>query len=79
MIDTKKFYQSKGVWGGLIAGIGGGGGIAPILAVMFGFAGYDVSTDEATKLLGAFEATIAAAAGLLAIYGRVTAKTTIER
>ena len=79
MTDTKKFYQSKGVWGGLIAAIGGGGGIAPVLAGVFSSAGYYVSTDEATELLSAFEATIAAAAAVLAIYGRVTAKSTIER
>lgn len=78
MEGLKSKFRSKGVWGGLVAALGGGGGIAPILAILFGIMGYDVSAEVAQELLQGLERAIAAGAGLFAVFGRIVAKTRLQ-
>jgi hypothetical protein len=75
MSDTKKWYESSGVWGGAIAFL------APVLAWL----GYTVTADDAQQLAGAaasIAATIgavgSAVGGVMAIVGRIRASKVIK-
>lgn len=68
MIDAKAWYQSKTVWGGLIAIA------APLLKVT----GLDVDAGMQGELTDAAAALAGAIGGLLAIYGRLSATTAIR-
>jgi hypothetical protein len=63
MIDTKSILSSKGVWGGIIA----------VLAALAGVFGFNVSTEDTSAIVSHLDGIIAAAGGLLAIYGRIAA------
>lgn len=63
MDDTKTWYQSKTVWGGLIA----------IFASLMQVRGYQVPFHEQLGLTDALASAGSAVGGLLAIYGRLKA------
>lgn len=61
--ENKKWYLSKGVWGGLVAALAG-------LAGLFGYA---VSPDDQVALADAIPSAISAVGGLIAVLGRIKA------
>lgn len=63
MTDMKMWYQSRAVWGGLVA----------ILASCANLAGLDITADDQMQLVDGLTALAAAAGGLLAVYGRISA------
>ncbi len=64
MNDMKQWYESKTVWGGLIA----------ILASLLQAAGIDVDPGTQADLADNAMALAGAIGGLVAIYGRLTAE-----
>lgn len=64
MSDWKTWYMSKTVWGGVVA----------ILASCANFLGLDVTHEEQSGLVDGLTALAAAAGGLLAIWGRISAR-----
>lgn len=62
--DPKSWLASKGVWGGLIA----------VAAGVAGVLGYNFSTADQASAMEAITAVISAFGGLLAIWGRVSAR-----
>lgn len=67
-MTEKKWWESKAVWGGLIA-VGAG------IAGVFGFA---VSAEEQEAIAGAITALASAIGGALAVYGRIKANSGIK-
>lgn len=71
-MDTKKWWLSKGLWGGIV------GLIAMVLMV---FKVVDISVEEQATLVDSIVAIVTMISGLvgiiLAIYGRLTAKKTL--
>jgi len=65
----KKWYQSKAVWGGLIA----------VAAAIAGAFGYAVSPEEQASLVEALVAIGGGVGGVLAVYGRVKADSYIKK
>jgi hypothetical protein len=63
MDDSKPWWQSNGVWGGLVA----------VLAVLLGFFGYEIGGDVQGELVEAVSGAVALAATLWAIVGRIRA------
>ena len=64
MIDTKYWYQSKTVWGALIA----------ILASVLHAGGFELGSDVQNELADGVVALVGAIGGLLALYGRLSAE-----
>lgn len=67
MDDAKPWYQSKTIWGGLIA----------ILAAVLQAGGKEISPAAAGDLTEAATTVAGAVGGVLAVYGRLAAKTNI--
>ena len=65
----KKWYQSKAVWGGLIA-------VAAAIASAFGYA---VSPEAQSSLVDAIITLGGGVGGLLAVYGRIKAEAYIKK
>ena len=65
----KNWYQSKTVWGALVV----------ILSALLRAAGYEFGEAEAAQLTDAASTIATAIGGLLAIYGRLTAKLPISQ
>ena len=65
MIDTKYWYQSKTVWGALIA----------ILASVLHAGGFELGSKAQNELADGIVALTGAVGGLLALYGRLSAAT----
>ena len=65
MIDTKYWYQSKTVWGSLIA----------ILASVLQATGFELDAGAQGELADGIVALAGAVGGLLALYGRLGAAT----
>lgn len=63
MDTTKYWYQSKTVWGSLIA----------IVASILQAGGIELGTDSQAQLADSLVALCGAVGGLIAIYGRMTA------
>lgn len=63
MNGTKSLFQSKGVWGGLIAA---GAGIGQLF-------GYGISAADARELTELVQGLVASIGGILAVYGRIKA------
>ena len=63
MDDSKPWWQSNGVWGGLVA----------VLAVVLGFFGYEIGGDVQGELVEAVSGAVALAGALWAIVGRIRA------
>jgi len=64
MQDIKKWYQSKTVWGALVA----------IFAGLLQAGGIDLDTDGQTALADSLVAISGAIGGLVALYGRLSAE-----
>jgi hypothetical protein len=67
MENSKAWYQSKAVWGGLIA----------VLASVLQARGMEVSPVAQVDLAEAGTSLVGAVGGLLAVYGRLSAKASI--
>lgn len=68
MLDTKPWYQSRTIWAALVS-----------VAASFGaFAGIETDTEIRAGLTDALLQLVAAVAAITAIYGRITARSTIE-
>lgn len=65
----KNWYQSKTVWGALVV----------ILSALMRAAGYEFGEAEAAQLMDAASTIATAVGGLLALYGRLTAKLPISQ
>lgn len=65
MNEQKPWYASKGVWGGLIAALVG-------LLSLFGI---HIPEGEVQTITDTVMSIVTSGAGLLAVYGRVVAKT----
>jgi len=63
MDETKPWYASKGVWGGIIAAAAG----------VAGMLGYSISDTDVSTLTELISAGVATVAGLVAVIGRVVA------
>lgn len=68
MGESKAWYLSKGVIGGLVA----------VLSVVFGALGYNVSPEEQEAVVAAVAAIGAGVGGLVSAYGRVRANRKIN-
>lgn len=64
----KSWFQSKTIWGGLIAVI------VPLLTL----AGFEITPEDQAAFGDAVTAIVTAAGGILAIYGRVVASKEIK-
>lgn len=67
--QSKPWYASKTIWGGLVA----------LLAGLAGVFGYGVSAEAQTTLTESLVGIGASIGGLIAVYGRVTAKSAINK
>jgi|TARA_R110002110_G_scaffold415850_1_gene657970 dihydrodipicolinate synthase/N-acetylneuraminate lyase len=65
----KKWYKSKAVWGGLIA----------VVAAIASALGYAISPEEQDTIIEAVIAVVGGVGGVLAVYGRVKADSTIKK
>ncbi|SIQ49034.1 hypothetical protein SAMN05880561_103184 [Rhizobium sp. RU33A] len=63
MLEMKPWYQSKTVWGALIA----------IAAPLLGRAGLELGGNEQAEIAEALTTLAGTVGGLLALYGRLTA------
>lgn len=68
-MDSKKWYQSKTIWGSLVA----------VFAVVAGYLGFDVGAEDQQIIVDAVFAIVGGAGGLLAVYGRVKAEKNISK
>lgn len=64
----KEWYESKGMWGGVVT----------LIASVAGVAGYTLSVDEIESLTFLVTSIATGIGGLLALYGRRTATKTIK-
>lgn len=64
MPDTKNWYESKAVWGGIVAA---GASLA-------GLIGLDLPDGSTADLVEALTALAGAIGGILAVYGRISAE-----
>lgn len=69
MEDTKKWYMSKSVWGGMIA----------VVAAVAGAFGYMLSPEDQASLTDAAVVVAGAVGGVLAVYGRVKAEKMVKK
>ena len=63
MYETKKWYQSKTVWGSVVT----------IGAAIAGVFGYGIDADTQGRIVENISSIVAAAGGLLALVGRLVA------
>jgi hypothetical protein len=68
MIETKKWYESRGVVGSVLG----------FVFVVLGFVGYTVSPEEQEMAIVAFTMLGASVANIIAFVGRIKANKTIE-
>lgn len=68
MDETKSWYMSKTVWGGLIA----------VAAGAAGAFGYTVAPDDQAQIVEAIVAIATVGGGLLAVFGRVKASKAVK-
>jgi hypothetical protein len=68
MGDLKNWYSSKTIWGALVA----------IIASAMHFTGVDIAAADRSQIVDAIINISGALGGLLAVYGRVTAKSAIK-
>jgi len=64
MNDTKPWWQSKGIWGGIVAGLG----------VLLNIFGYEFGAEDQANLLAQIDNIMMAVGVLLGLWGRITAK-----
>lgn len=63
MFETKKWYESKGVWGALVT----------VIAAAAGLIGYQVTPDDQQAIIGNITGIVTAVGGIVAWLGRVKA------
>ena len=68
MEGTKSIFASKTFWGGILA----------VASGVLGFFGYTLSPDDQQAIISMVTAVSGGIAGLICIWGRVTAKKKIE-
>ena len=68
MNEAKNWYLSKTIWGGAVA----------ILSSCGNLVGIDIVVEEQAELVDALTALAAAAGGLVAIYGRISARQSLR-
>ena len=68
MIEQKKWYHSKAVWGGIVA----------VAAVGAGAIGFDFDAEARAETVDAILQLVAAGGALMAIFGRIVATELIE-
>jgi hypothetical protein len=68
MNESKSWYESKTVWGGLIA----------LIAGVAGIFGIDIGIEDQATIVNSLIAVGSAVGGLLAVYGRFTADKNIK-
>ena len=68
-MDTKKWWESKTVLSSLVV----------VLATIAGMAGVQIDLADQAAIVDLVFAIITGVAGLIAIYGRITAKATIGK
>lgn len=68
MDETKSWYMSKTVWGGLIAVVAGAAGAF----------GYTIAPDDQAQIVDAVVAAATVVGGLLAVFGRVKASKAVK-
>lgn len=68
MDETKSWYMSKTVWGGLIA----------VAAGAAGAFGYTIAPDDQAQIVDAVVAVATVVGGLLAVFGRVKASKAVK-
>ncbi|MEX6505612.1 hypothetical protein [Jiella sp. M17.18] len=67
MDETKPWYQSRTIWGGVVA----------LIAASAGYFGYDLDPGAHEALTNALISGAGAVGAVVAIYGRLAAKSTI--
>jgi hypothetical protein len=68
MNDLKTWYMSKTVWGGVVA----------ILASSANLLGLEIGADDESGVVDALTALAAAVGGLIAIWGRISARSRLR-
>lgn len=68
MDETKSWYMSKTVWGGLIA----------VAAGAAGAFGYTIAPDDQAQIVDAVVVVATVVGGLLAVFGRVKASKAVK-
>ncbi len=68
MNDLKTWYMSKTVWGGVVA----------ILASCANLLGLEITAEDERGIADGLTALAAAAGGLMAIWGRISARTRLR-
>lgn len=68
MNDGKKWYESKGVWGGIVAGLAG----------IAGLFGYTVGAEEQENVAALIVGGVSVVGGILATLGRLKATKEIK-
>jgi uncharacterized membrane protein YccC len=68
MNDLKTWYMSKTVWGGVVA----------ILASCANLLGLEIAPDDESGVVDALTALAAAVGGLIAIWGRISARSRLR-
>lgn len=68
-METKKWWESKAVWGGIVAVLAGGAGLF----------GVSLGAEDQAQVVDAVLAIASAVGGLLAVYGRVKADTKVGK
>jgi len=68
MTETKKWWQSKTIWGSIVT----------LVAVVASLAGYQIDTETQNQLVTNITNIVAAVGSLIAVYGRVTASAKIK-
>lgn len=67
-MGEKSWYQSKAVWGGIIAMVAG----------IAGAFGYSIGAEDQAVVVDSIVAGVGAVGGFLAVYGRVKASSKIK-
>jgi len=68
MLDLKNWYSSKTIWGAVIS----------VVASVLHFTGIELGAADKSQLVDAIVNISGALGGLLAVYGRVTARAAIK-
>ena len=69
MMNGKKWYQSKTIWGSIFA----------VLSVALGYFGFSFGAEDQAQAVEAVVAVVGGLGGAFAVYGRVKASKKIEK
>jgi len=68
LVETKNWWESRSVWGGVMA----------VVAGVAGWMGYNVPVELQGLLTDSLLSVVATVGGILAVYGRVKATASVE-